>query len=318
MAADALSHQQSIDAGQPLQKDFSRQGPRQTYIPYQQNGYGGESLHVDDAGGMESHAALGRSTTTGSISISPELFEKIYLSPPNVVKGDLRKTFGNPTPLALLGFLISLTPLACDLMGWRGAGGLGAASTGAYYFFGGLLMIVGGLLEFFLGNTFPFVVFSSYGAFWMTFAATLQPFYNAYGAYAPAGSPPAAGLAQPAFESSFAFLLLFMGVLTFIYLICSVRTNIVFVIIFLSLGITFCLLAGSYWHLAQENAQIAHRLTVGGGASAFVTCMAGWWLFFAIMLAAVDFPLQLPVGDLSSMIKGASERAAEKEKRHLV
>jgi hypothetical protein len=34
-----------------------------------------------------------------SISISPELFEKLYLSPQNAVKGDLRKTFGNPTPV---------------------------------------------------------------------------------------------------------------------------------------------------------------------------------------------------------------------------
>jgi hypothetical protein len=34
-----------------------------------------------------------------SLSISPEVFEKLYLSPENAVKGDLRKTFGNPTPL---------------------------------------------------------------------------------------------------------------------------------------------------------------------------------------------------------------------------
>ena len=31
---------------------------------------------------------------------------------------------------ALAGFILSLTPLACDLMGWRGAGSSGAASTG--------------------------------------------------------------------------------------------------------------------------------------------------------------------------------------------
>ena len=36
--------------------------------------------------------------------------------------------------------------------------------------------------------------------------------------------------------------------------------------------------------------------------------MAGWWLFLAIMLAAVDFPIALPVGDLSTLIKGASDR----------
>ena len=33
---------------------------------------------------------------------------------------------------ALIGFLLSLTPLSCDLMGWRGAGGNGAADTGSY------------------------------------------------------------------------------------------------------------------------------------------------------------------------------------------
>lgn len=34
-----------------------------------------------------------------SLSISPELFVKLYLSPENTVKGYLRKIFGNPTPL---------------------------------------------------------------------------------------------------------------------------------------------------------------------------------------------------------------------------
>jgi hypothetical protein len=38
-------------------------------------------------------------TTTGSMSISGELFEKLYLSPQNLNQvGDLRKRFGNPTP----------------------------------------------------------------------------------------------------------------------------------------------------------------------------------------------------------------------------
>jgi hypothetical protein len=34
-----------------------------------------------------------------SIPISPELFEQLYLQPQNKVKGELRKTFGNPTPV---------------------------------------------------------------------------------------------------------------------------------------------------------------------------------------------------------------------------
>lgn len=47
----------------------------------------------------------------------------------------------------------------------------------------------------------------------------------------------------------------------------------------------------------------------GGGACLFVTSLAGWWILVALMLAVVDFPLSLPVGDLSSVIKGGSEKS---------
>lgn len=110
-----------------------------------------------------SDEALHKVRTANSVTLSPELFEKLYLSPQNNTKGDLKSTFANPTPLALLGFLLSLSPLSCELMGWRGAGGNGVATIGAYYFIGGFLMSLGGLLEFFLGNTFSFVVFCSFG-----------------------------------------------------------------------------------------------------------------------------------------------------------
>ncbi|RAL61286.1 hypothetical protein DID88_010365 [Monilinia fructigena] len=302
---------QANSSGEPLEKDFSRNGNHY--------GDGSNSYHMNDMS-MGSDEALKRFQTAGSISISPELFEKIYLSPQNAVKGELRKTFGNPTPVALVGFLISLSPLSCDLMGWRGAGGSGAASIGAYFFFGGLLMMVGGFLEFILGNTFPFVVFVSFGAFWLTFASTLQPFYYAYGLYAPADGTPADGLTTVGFNASFGFFLVFMAVLCLIYLVCSLRTNIVFVVIFFTLFLAFSLLAAVYWHTANgignTNAAelaLAGRLQIAAGACLFVTSMAGWWIFFAIMLAALDFPFQIPVGDLSTLIKGASERQKSKE-----
>ena len=143
-------------------------------------------------------------------------------------------------------------------------------NSGSYYFFGGLLLILGGVLEFILGNTFPSVVFSSYGAFFLSFAATLQPFYYAYGSYAPAGQPEAAGLQTVGFNSSFAFFLIFVAALSFIFLILSIRTNVVFVIIFFTLVIFFSLLSGVYWQSANAiggdaaAAALAHRLQVVG------------------------------------------------------
>ncbi len=141
-----------------------------------------------------------------AIVLTPELFEKLYLNPANNVRGDLREKYGNPTPLALLGFLLSLSPLSMELMGWRGAGGNGMATVGAYFFIGGFLMSLGGILEFFLGNTFSFVVFCSFGGFWFTLGATLTPAFNAYGAYSPDPSNPALGLESAAFHASFGMM----------------------------------------------------------------------------------------------------------------
>lgn len=58
--------------------------------------HGGYDLHHDH---HDEETALKRMRTAGSISITPELFEKIYLSPKNQVSNNIRSTVGNPTPL---------------------------------------------------------------------------------------------------------------------------------------------------------------------------------------------------------------------------
>lgn len=85
-----------------------------------------------------------------------------------------------------------------------------------------------------------------------------------------------------------------MGLLCLIYFICALRTNVVFCVIFLTLVPAFCCLAGAYWHLAKGQSATAAKLQVAAGALTFITDMAGWWIFAAIMLAALDFPFQLP------------------------
>lgn len=45
---------------------------------------------------------LHRIRTASTLTISPELFEKLYLSPQNPVKGELRATFANPTPVLVV------------------------------------------------------------------------------------------------------------------------------------------------------------------------------------------------------------------------
>ena len=62
----------------------------------QYNSVAHNHLHHDD---HDEESALRRIRTAGSISMTPELFEKIYLSPKNQVSNNIRSTVGNPTPL---------------------------------------------------------------------------------------------------------------------------------------------------------------------------------------------------------------------------
>ncbi|KAK2024488.1 GPR1/FUN34/YaaH-class plasma membrane protein [Colletotrichum zoysiae] len=251
--------------------------------------------------------AIGKMETAGSVSIFPELLGTLSLFPRNKVNGDLIKTFGNPTPIAFFGFVFSLTPLACDLMGWRGVGGSGASGVGSYFFLGGLLMLIGGLLEWVLGNNFSSVVFLTFSAFWFAFGATLDPSFVAVASYAPDGATSgAAGVTTQDFNASFGFFTLAMAMVCVVFLVCSLRTNVVFFVIFLTLVVTFCLITAAYWLLAIDytgNAAYAAKLLKAAGGCAFATCMAGWWLIFAILMESLDFPLDIPVGDLSTVIR---------------
>jgi uncharacterized protein len=105
----------------------------------------------------------------------------------------------------------------------------------------------------------------------------------------------------------FAFFLCSMGLLCFIYCIASTRTNLVF-FIFLLLVVTFGCFAGAFWHNTQGHAATGTILQHVGAALAFVICLLGWYIFFVLILAAVDFPYQLPLRDLSTVVKGASEK----------
>jgi len=64
-----------------------------------------------DSPSQDPHQEL-RNALAKQMTMSPELFESIYLQPKNNVAGDLRNRFGNPTPIALMGFSVALMSLS--------------------------------------------------------------------------------------------------------------------------------------------------------------------------------------------------------------
>lgn len=103
---------------------------------------------------MTAGSTLKAVNAAGSISIPPELFEELYLWPQtcSVRLLILLYYIANLLNRGLLGYLLSLGPLSYDLMGWRGTTN-GDAGIATYFFFGGLLMVLGGIGEVMISSS---------------------------------------------------------------------------------------------------------------------------------------------------------------------
>ncbi len=81
----------------------------------------------------------------------------------------------NPAPLGLCAFALTtfvLSAANAHLL----TGGADAVKIviGLALFYGGLAQLLAGMWEFKVGNTFGATAFSSYGAFWIAFGASVQ------------------------------------------------------------------------------------------------------------------------------------------------
>lgn len=146
------------------------------------------------------------------------------------------------------------------------------------------------------------------GGFLFSLGLTVWPSSGAISNYSTNPvTTPTGGLMNPEFYDTFAFLLLCMGILSLIFMLVAIRTNVVFFLIFTLLVPTFCLLAASFWQVFSAPS-VASSCQKAAGALAFVVSLLGWYILTSIMLALVDWPLSLPIGDLSHVVKGASQR----------
>jgi hypothetical protein len=73
------------------------------------------------------------------------------------------KTLGNPAVVGLTGFGGTTLVLQFHNLGWCDVGPVFWCAI----FFGGLMQLVAGFMEFRTGNNFGFAAFSCYGAFWL-------------------------------------------------------------------------------------------------------------------------------------------------------
>jgi uncharacterized protein len=212
----------------------------------------------------------------------PATSVELASAPPRVTTLD----WGNSAPLALFAFAVTtfmLSMVNADAI----AKGVEPVVFGVALMFGGLTQLIAGIIQLRTGNTFAGVLFSGFGAFWLSLFATVQWFIK---------DVPAAqvGHAQGLFLYAFAIFIVIMFA-------TSLRTNAVVVV---ALGILifalFFLAAGNYGATVKEIVGHGNTLIHWGGYTGLAAAACAFYLAFAELCEFSYHRAVLPVWPLSA------------------
>ena len=200
------------------------------------------------------------------------------LSTPETAATDPTRGIADPGPLGLAAF--ALTTFVLSLFNAKIAPeAIEPVVLPLALFYGGLAQLLAGMWEFRKANTFGATAFTSYGAFWLAFAA-----------YVEFVEP----VLKPTGQTELATGLFLIGwaVFTGYMLIASLRTTGALIAVFLFLFLTFLL-------LALGDLTGVSALGVVGGILGLLAALAAWYASAAVVTNATWGRSVLPVGPRS-------------------
>jgi uncharacterized protein len=191
--------------------------------------------------------------------------------------------FANPAPLGLSGFALTTWMLSMVNAGWFTGDNVPLVLASAFAF-GGAAQFGAGLMEMPRGNSFGFLAFCAYGAFWWTFALFVE-FFSAK--------------VSPGFVG---WWLVMWGVFTFYMWIASLALKRAVQFVFLALWITFLLLGVAEWTAIAA----LHR---AGGYTGLITAILAFYVAAAEIINETHGREILPLGEPAPAASGLHQPA---------
>jgi len=185
---------------------------------------------------------------------------------PGLYKGP-SSTFANPAPLGLSAFALTTFVLSLINMKTMGVAEPNIVVAAAFGY-GGLVQLAAGMWEMAVGNTFGATALSSYGGFWISTAIILTP--GGFEIVSALG-----GGTSAAFLNSFGFYLMGWFIFTTILLLCTLRSTIMFFLIFFWLDLAFLLLGVGY--LTNSNGAPNSACIKAGGLFGLLAAFWAWY-----------------------------------------
>jgi len=193
------------------------------------------------------------------------------------------RPLGNPAPLGLSAFAATTFVLSLINLSTRNVTAPNVV-LGMAFFYGGLCQLLAGMWEFATGNTFGGTALSSYGGFWLSYAVILTPGFNVIGAYADLPD-------TKMLDNAIGFYLMAWFIFTFLMFVCTLRTTVAFMFLFLTLDLAFLFLA--------LNALLGMPvLQKAGGVFGLLAAFTAWYCALANLLTKENSFFVPPMGVL--------------------
>ncbi|KAI2638611.1 GPR1/FUN34/yaaH family-domain-containing protein [Xylaria nigripes] len=188
---------------------------------------------------------------------------------PGLYRPTHHRKFANPGPLGLSGFALTTFVLSLINLNARNVTEPNIVLSLAFGY-GGLVQLLAGMWEMAIGNTFGATALSSYGGFWISYAIVLTPSFAALSEYSATDSASVLG-----------FFLTGWFIFTFLLLMCTLRSTIVFSALFFTLDLAFLFLAVGQFSASNGNATAALGLQKAGGVFGLFAAFLAWYNAFA-------------------------------------
>ncbi|KAI1748355.1 gpr fun34 family protein [Xylaria castorea] len=218
---------------------------------------------------------------------------------PGLYKSTEHRKFANPAPLGLSAFALTTFVLSLVNLQTRGVTEPNIALSVAYGY-GGLIQLLAGMWEMAVGNTFGATALSSYGGFWISYAIILTPAFNVLGTYAESAQDTASVLG---------FFLIGWFIFTFIMLVLTMRSTVMFFSLFLTLDLAFFFLAVAEFAGSNGNSTASLGLQKAGGVFGLLAAFLAWYNAFAGIADTSNSFFIIPVFHFPWSEKGRENRA---------
>ncbi|KAK4229229.1 GPR1/FUN34/yaaH family-domain-containing protein [Podospora fimiseda] len=227
------------------------------------------------------------------------------------------RKFANPAPLGLSAFALTTFVLSAVNLGARDISAPNIAVPLAFGY-GGLVQLLAGMWEMAVGNTFGATALSSYGGFWIAYGILLTPNWNIIGEGGPYRNAAAEAIDPHMHESAVGLFLTGWFIFTTILLLCTLRSTVMFFLLFFTLDLAFLMLACGHYAVDNGASTAAGMLTKAGGGFGMIAAFLAWYNAFAGIADSSNSFFLIPVFHFPWSEKGREvrlARAATRESR---